>query len=192
MSTDGGTGAPATGEADQQPGNISPIDNGAPDSRNGTNTPDTSAWDTIAQEFGDPDEVRKKLGHARTWQTRAQQNYDTAQQVPTLQQQIEKLQQDLTQRDERDTTRAERSALAELRGALGERGVKWDDIDEMLRPDPKRLLKDGDPDDAAITKFATALAKNAGRATPDPDQGQRGGDAPTDMNAMIRRAAGRA
>lgn len=184
MSEDG-TGAPETG--DQQ--TTTPTPSPAEDSgdRNG---PDL--WAEIAKEYGTPDEVRQKLGFARKWEDRAKANKSAADQLPTLQDQINQLTQDLASRDERDKARVERTALAQLRGALGERGLKWDDIDDMLRPDPARLLKDGEPDDEAIEKFAAALAKNTGRPTPDTDQGRRGDGAPTDMNALIRRAAGRA
>jgi hypothetical protein len=190
MSDDGDTGAPETGDAGQQPPEPTQPANDDTGSRNGT---PADPWSAIATEFGDPDEVRKRLGFARTWEQRAKDNKSAADQLPTLQQQIDRLQQDVSARDEREANRVHRAAEAQLRGALGERGVKWDDIDEVLRPDPKRLVKDGEPDDDAIEKHAAALAKNAGRPTPDTDQGQRGNGAPpTDMNAMIRRAAGRA
>jgi len=187
MTDDGGNGAPATDDADQQP-DLSTESTDSSDDRNGTE----NVWDTIEKEFGSPQDVRKALEHARRWEARAKQNVNAAQQVPTLQEQLAQLQQQLAERDERDSARAEKTALAQLRGALGERQVKWDDIDPILRPAGKQLLSDGEPNDELIEKLADALAKNSGRPTPDPDQGRRGDGNPTDMNALIRRAAGRA
>jgi hypothetical protein len=50
--------------------------------------------------------------------------------------------------------------------------------------DPVAVLRDGKPDEAAINKLAKSLVRVAGRATPDRDQGRRGGDGPVDMNAL--------
>jgi hypothetical protein len=214
MADNGGAGTGNEGQSNQnlsgQSGGIPPgsgqgVTPPADVGRNGTGTDgfDTTAWADLAKEFGTPDKLRERLGHARVWEQRAKDNYESAQQASTLQQQLaeirqqqaqqnDEFQQQLAKRDERDIERAGNTAHAQLRAALAEHGIKVDDIDKELLPDPVRLLKKGEPDDEAITKFAGALAKVAGRPTPDPDQGQRSDDTPTDMNALIRRAAGRA
>lgn len=208
MSEDGGTGAPGTGSGAGQGGQQSggsgssgpPAAGGQPTGEQGGQAggapPDggrngnaggghDDGWAQIAQEFGDPEQVRKRLGHARTWEERAKQNHQT------LDQQLADFRKEMAERDERDVQRSGKTALAQLKAELAQAGVKWDDVDEPLRPDPVRLLNDGEPDEDAIGKYAAALAKHAGRPTPDHDQGQRGGEGPSDMNALIRRAAGR-
>lgn len=151
---------------------------------------DQDAWAALAAEFGSPDKVRQALGHARTWEQRAKENHGRAQQAQTYEQQLADMQRQLTERDERDVQRAGKTALAQLKAELGQGGVKWDDVPEPLRPEPVRLLKDGEPDETAISAYATALTKNAGRPAPDPDLGKRGsgGPAPKDMNQMFRDA----
>jgi hypothetical protein len=142
--------------------------------------------DRERKKYADYGELREKAAAAKT----TQEQLDELRQQFTQQQ--DEWQQQQAKRDEQDIERAGKTAHTQLRAALLEHGIKVADIDQELLPDPVRLLKNGEPDDKAITKFATALAKVAGRPAPDPDQGQKGGDAPTDMNALIRRAAGRA
>lgn len=187
MSEDGTT-TPETGPGDQTTTTTAkptPPPNG--DGKQ-TSGPDLSAWADLASEFGDPAKLRKQLEHARTWEQRAKENKAAATENQTLQEQLTKLQQDLATQAERDEARTEKVALAKLEAALAKHHVEWVDVDEVLRPDPKKLVKDGEPNDEAIAAYAAALAKAHGRPTADPDQGRTGGDAPGDMNTLFRRA----
>jgi hypothetical protein len=165
----------------------------ATDSTNGDNGFDASDWKSFAAESGlSVDQVKAKLGHARTWEDRAKANKTAADELNTLRGQFDKMQQRLAERDQRDTDRAAKLAMAEVRSQLTELGVHYGEVKELLDEyESKRLLKDGEPNDEAIGRLAKALAKAAGRPAPDVDQGQKGDDAPPDMNRLIRRAAGR-
>jgi hypothetical protein len=198
MSTEAGTGAPADGG---QQGNEAAKSAGSTDTAGtGTGTANTTAtddwdaddWKAFAKEVGlSPQKVKERLGHARTWEQRARENKGAANQATTLQQQVEEMQRSLAERDERDVKRAGQLALTRVRSGLAESGIKADDVQELLDElDPKRLLKDGEPDDKAIGRIVGALRKAAGRPTPDPDQGKSGGKQPSDMNALIRRSVG--
>jgi hypothetical protein len=193
MSNDAGTSAPEGGQDTAGAG-------GGQAAATAT-APDTSAaadwnaddWRAFADEVGlSPGEVKKRLGHARTWEDRAKANKGAVEQAQTLQQQLEQLRFDLADRDQRDIERAGRLAMTQVRSALAEAGIKPDDVKDLLDEfDPLRLLKDGEPNDEAIGRIVGALRRTAGRPSADPDQGQRGDGAPQDMNALIRRAAGR-
>jgi hypothetical protein len=186
MSEEGGSGAPATG------GTTDGGTTTAPEAPATGTTTEPSPWESIASEYGDPDKVRKALEHARTWEQRAKENRAGAQQAKTLEQQLAEFQQQMSERDERDVERSSKTALAQLKAELGQAGIKWDDVDEALRPDPMTLLKNGEPDDERIDKLAAALSRHAGRPAPDPDQGRRSsgtqGTAPggSDMNELFR------
>jgi hypothetical protein len=147
--------------------------------RTSPDTADTTDWKAEAQKW-------QALARKHEGQAKGQ-----AKAVKTVQEQMDDLRKQMADQATRDLERAGKTATAQLRAVLAEQGIKADDVADLL-PDPVRLLKDGEPDDKAITKFAGALAKVAGRPTPDPDQGRRSDDTPTDMNALIRRAAGRA
>lgn len=83
------------------------------------------------------------------------------------------------------------NALTQVQLRLAEAGIKSEDVAGILEGyDASALLKDGKPHSEAIERLAKSLINVAGRATPDPDQGRRGGDGPVDMNTLIRRAAG--
>lgn len=155
-----------------------------------TSTDDWGAadWKALADEVGmTPAEVKKKLGHARTWEKRANDNVDAAKQLPTLQQQLDQMKQELSERDVRDVERNGRMAMTQVRSALAESGVRADDVKDLLAEiDPARLLKDGEPDDAAINRVVGALCRTAGRPTADPDQGRGSTGGPTDMNTLFR------
>jgi hypothetical protein len=114
-----------------------------------------------------------------------------AAQAKTVEQQLEELRTQLGDRDKRDLERNGRLAVAQLNTRLAEAGIKGEDVAGLVkRLSPADLLVDGEPDDKAIAELAESLVKVAGRATPDPDQGKKGGKAPLDMNQLIRRAAG--
>lgn len=148
----------------------------------GTGTPpaddwsDRDAWRSLAQELGlKPDEVKTRLQHARTWEDRAKANRDAAQQKTTLEQQVEQMRTALAQRDEQDIERETRTARKSLRAELIEAGLDGRDADEAIElVDLGRLLKDNVADDKLITETAKRLAKVAGRAQPDRDQGAGG------------------
>ncbi|GGM75566.1 hypothetical protein GCM10012275_52830 [Longimycelium tulufanense] len=189
--SDAGTGVPETGQEPQQDAPPASNNGGSPASStdNGWNA---APWRALAEEVGlTPEEIRTKLGHARKWETRAKENRQAAEQLPTVQQQLDDLRNALSERDLRDVERSQRLALAALHTQLAEAGLRKDDVAPLLEHvDALRLLKGGDPDEQAIAALATSLTKVAGRPTPDPDQGAKG-ETPTDMNALIRRAAGR-
>lgn len=196
MSTEAGTGAPTDGgqQGSETTGTASGTGTGTVTAPGTQNTGDWSAqdWKDFAEESGlSVAEVKKRLEHSRTWEQRAKDNKTAADQAKTLQEQLDEMQRSLAERDERDAKRAGQIALTRVRSALAESGIKADDVQELLNElDPKRLLKDGEPDDKAIDRIVGALRKAAGRATPDPDQGKAGGKQPNDMNAWIRQFAG--
>lgn len=194
--SESGTGAPAEGEGQQ--GTTSSTDAGGAATGTGaasTSTDDWGAaeWKALADEVGmSPAEIKRKLGHARTWEKRATDNVEAAKQLPTLQQQLDEMKQTLAERDVRDVERAGKLAVTQVRSALSDAGIKADDVAELLDEiEPSRLLKDGEPDQKAITRVVGALRKAAGRPTPDHDQGKRGGTTPNDMNSLFRQMAGR-
>lgn len=143
---------------------------------------------------GEPDwkaEAEKWRALARKHEGRARENAQAATKAKTVEQQVADLQRKLAERDTRDVERSGRLAMSRLDAQLAKAGIDRDDVDGLLkRIKGTDLLKDGEPDDSAIGELAESLKKIAGRATPDPDQGAKGGKAPLDMNQLIRRAAG--
>lgn len=147
-----------------------------------SDTEDTTDWKAEAEKY-------KAL--ARKHEGRAKENAQAAQAKKTVEQQLEELRGELGERDKRETERNGRLALAQLNTRLAEAGIKRDDVAGLLkRIKPADLLADGEPDEGAIAELADEFKKITGRATPDPDQGRKGGKAPLDMNQLIRRAAG--
>ena len=129
--------------------------------------------------------------HARKHEERAKANAEAAAGAKTVEQQLEEMRKALAERDVADVTRSGRMAMTQVQARLAEHGFARADVAGLLElVDPVSLLKDGEPDEAAIKKLADSLIKVGGRTTPDPDQGRRGGKAPVDMNSLIRRAAG--
>lgn len=196
MSTEAGTGAPADGgqQGTDSDGTANSTGTGTVTAPGTQATDDWSAddWKDFAKESGlSVTEVKRRLEHARTWEQRAKENKGAADERTSLQQTVEEMQRSLAERDERDAKRAGQLALTQVRSSLAEAGIRTDDVQELLDElDPKRLLKDGEPDDKAISRIVGALRKAAGRATPDPDQGKSGGKGPADMNTWIREFAG--
>jgi hypothetical protein len=136
-------------------------------------------------------EVDKWKNLARRHEDRAKQNAQAASKTKSVEQQLEELRGQLGERDKREQERNGRLALSQLNTRLAEAGIKRDDVAGLVkRISPVDLLADGEPNDEAIGELADTLIKIAGRATPDPDQGRKGGKAPLDMNQLIRRAAG--
>ncbi|PRX95579.1 hypothetical protein [Allonocardiopsis opalescens] len=154
---------------------------------------DASPWQEFAAETGlTPAQIKKRLEHARTWEARAKENKGAADAAKTLEQQLAEMREQMQQREQADAERAGRMAMTQVKALLAERGIKADDAAPLLEHvDPARLLDAGDVDDKAVARLAESLTRVAGRATPDPDQGRRGGAAPADMNSLIRQAAGR-
>lgn len=152
----------------------------------------TESADTASS--GEPDwkaEAEKWRTLARKHEDRAKQNAQAATKAKTVEQQVADLQRQLAERDTRDVERSGRLAMSRLDAQLAKAGIERDDVQGLLkRIKGTDLLKDGEPDDTAIGELAESLKKIAGRATPDPDQGAKGGKAPLDMNQLIRRAAG--
>jgi hypothetical protein len=149
---------------------------------------DTESADTAADDTDWQAEARKWRTLARKHEAQAKAN---TKQAKTIEQQVADLQKQLSEREQRDVERSSRLAMARLDAQLAQGGIERSDVEGLLkRIKGADLLADGEPDDAAIGELAESLKKIAGRATPDPDQGKRGGKGPLDMNQMIRRAAG--
>lgn len=140
-------------------------------------------------------EASKWKALARKHEGTARQRSEAASKAQTLEEQVAELRKQMAERDaaytERYNERSARLAMSQVRTQLAEAGIKPADVAEILEGyDPKALLEDGEPNDAAISKLAKSLAKVAGRVQPDHDQGRKGGSAPPNMNDLIRRAAG--
>lgn len=149
---------------------------------------DTDQQSRLAQLQRDVD---KWKGLARKHEGRARENASAVTQSKTLQQQLDEMKSQLAERDASEVERNGKLALSGVHTRLAEAGITRSDVAGLLDlVDPTGLLADGQPDDEAIDKLANSLLKVAGRASPDPDQGKHGGNAPMDMNAIIRRAAG--
>lgn len=154
-------------------------------------TPPDSASGTDEDVAALKADLEKWRGLARKHEDRAKQNAQAASRAKTVEQQVEELRGQLSERDKRELERSGRLAMSHLNARLAEAGIKKDDVAGLLkRITPTDLLADGEPDEAAIGELAESFVRIAGRATPDPDQGKRGGKAPLDMNQLIRRAAG--
>jgi hypothetical protein len=144
-----------------------------------SDTEDTTDWKAEAEKW---------KAQARKHETRAKENTSRAK---TVEQQLEELRGQLSERDKREVERNGRLALSQLNTRLAEHGIKRGDVEGLLkRIKASDLLDDGEPDEKAISELTDTLVKITGRASPDPDQGRKGGKAPLDMNQLIRRAAG--
>lgn len=158
----------------------------------GDTKPDTgndTDWKATAERL--TRDVERWKGLARKHEGRAKDNADAASKAQTVEEQLAELRKALAERDVVDVERNGRHAMAQVHTRLAEAGLRRDDVTGLLElVEPTQLLRDGEPDAEAIGKLADSLVKVAGRVTPDPDQGRKGGDGPVDMNKLIRRAAG--
>jgi pyruvate/2-oxoglutarate dehydrogenase complex dihydrolipoamide acyltransferase (E2) component len=148
---------------------------------------------TLLQEMGlTPAQAASRIRNAPKWEKNARENQRKAQQSQTLAEQLEQMRSDIAERDVKDAERAGKLAMSQVRAQLRAHEVDPDDVKAILsRVSATDLLKDGDPDEDAIQELTSSLLKVAGRAQPDPDQGKKGGEKQEDMNAFIRRMAGR-
>lgn len=152
-------------------------------------TGDQTDWKAAAEKAAAEAEKWRTL--ARKHESRAKDNADAASKAQTVEEQLEGLRKVMADRDIADVKRNERLALTQVKAQVASAGLKPDDVAELLNAlDPSVLLTDGEPDEKAIEKLARSITKSLGRASPDPDQGRKGGDGPADMNTLIRRAAG--
>jgi hypothetical protein len=137
---------------------------------------DADAWRDFATTSGlTVEAARKAIEHAREWERRSKANAAAAQANQTLQQQVDEMRKTLAERDTADIDRELRTARKTLRAELIELGIDGRDADDALElVDLSRVLKDNVADDKLISETAKRLAKVAGRATPDRDQGQGG------------------
>jgi hypothetical protein len=127
-----------------------------------------------AKKYGDYAELKEQASKAKS-----------------VEDQLSELRKAMADRDVADMQRNGRLAVAQVQAKLAEAGLSANDMTGLFDLiDPVALLKDGEPDEAAITKLAKSLVRVAGRTTPDRDQGRRGGDGPVDMNQLIRRSVG--
>lgn len=116
---------------------------------------------------------------------------EQASKTKSVEEQLQELRKQLTDREVADVEKNGRLALAQVKAQVIGAGFKAEDVSGLFdHIDPMSLLTDGEPDEKAVEKLAKSLTKVAGRATPDPDQGRRGGGDSSDMNTLIRRAAG--
>jgi hypothetical protein len=133
-------------------------------------------------DLGSPDEIRKALGHARTWEQRAKENKGAASE-------LEKLRRDSMSDQERavDEARAEAraEALSEIAADRAADAIRLaakgriEDVDTLLEGvnAAKFVGEDGSPDRDAITKwidgFAPSSTANTAPQFPDLAQGAR-------------------
>lgn len=130
-------------------------------------------------------------GHARKHEERSKELGAQLRGSKSAADRLAELEQAVSTAEQERTSERAFGALIQVQLRLAEAGVKSEDVAGVLEQiDPSVLLKDGKPNDAAIEKLASSLIKVATRATPDRDQGRRGGTGPVDMNTLIRRAAG--
>jgi hypothetical protein len=171
--TGSGTGQDSTTQGQGQQGSGT---GSAPDTSDADNW-SAEEWRAFATEIGlSPAQVKERLGNARTWEKRAKENREGAQKASSLEQQLEELRREQADRDLRDLARATRTATTELRAELVGLGLSDADAREAIELiDKDQLIKDGEPDEKAISTVAKRLAKVSGRVTPDRDQGQGGG-----------------
>jgi hypothetical protein len=137
---------------------------------------DADAWREFATSSGlTVEAARKAIEHAREWEKRSKANAEAARTAQTAQQQLDEVRKALAERDAADVDRELRTARKSLRAELIELGIDGRDADDALElVDLSRVLKDNVADDKLISDTAKRLAKVAGRATPDRDQGQGG------------------
>ncbi len=154
-----------------------------------SDTGDQTDWKAQAEKAAADAEKWRTL--ARKHESRAKDNADAASKAQTVEEQLEGLRKVMADRDIADVKRNERLALAQVKTQVASAGFKPGDVADLFAAiDPSFLLTDGEPDEKSIEKLARSITKAAGRASPDPDQGRKGGDGPVDMNTLIRRAAG--
>ena len=176
--------------ADQNQGGDGKNTTGGASSSSGRQSQDASASSGSEKTFTQAD-VDRILAE-RLGRTKQQHEADLAKArenaAKPLQQQLDDLRKDLADRDAKDVVKAGRLALSSVKTLLAEQGIKADDVKDILgKFDPVSLLKDGEPDEAEIAKFARGLARVAGRPTPDPDQGENGsGSSPRTMGDVMR------
>lgn len=152
---------------------------------------DTTDWKALAAAA--QADAEKWKSQSRKHEDRAKANADAASKAKTVEEQLAELQQRLSDRDTADTQKTVALAGEKLAAKLVRAGLSDADATVIAgNVDASRLVKDGSPDTKAINELAAALAKVAGRPTPDLDQGRKSDSPPPDMNTLIRQAAGRA
>lgn len=151
---------------------------------------DTGSDDDIKSEMARlKADLDKWKSLARRHEGRAKENAQAAAKAKSVEDQIAELRAQLAERDVADVERNGRMAMTQVHAALAEAGIRKADAAGFLElVDPITLLTDGQPDDKAINKLAESIKKLAGRVTPDVDQGRKGGNAPPNMNDLIRGA----
>jgi len=160
------------------------VENQASESQ--ADTADSTDWKSAAAKAQAEAEKWRTL--AKKHETRAKDNFEAASKAKTVEEQLSELRKTMADRDVADLQRNGRLALAQVKTRLAEAGLSGDALDFI---EPSRLLVDGEPDEKEVERLAKSLIKQAGRTTPDRDQGKGRGDAgPVDMNTLIRRAAG--
>jgi hypothetical protein len=108
---------------------------------------------------------------------------------------IDGLKQQIADRDaainNATTEAASTLALARLEVGLARAGMPEEAAENYVKfLDPSRLLKDGKPNPDAIAQLVADLPAALRTGPPDPDQGRASNNQPTDMNQLLRRAAG--
>ena len=139
-------------------------------------------------------DATKWRNEAKKWEQRAKDNQRDDRVKRTLEERVAAGEKSMADLQDQYRARSEKLAVQQIRTDVAKAGINPDDIEDLLTSvDPARFLdQQGDPDTKAISTYSASLTRFAGRITPDPDQGKTGG-APkaTDMNTLIRRAAGR-
>jgi pyruvate/2-oxoglutarate dehydrogenase complex dihydrolipoamide acyltransferase (E2) component len=191
---DGGAGDGGDGSGDGGDGSGGDGGSGTGgDGGDGNSGSPSDTLNALLAEMGlTPAQAASRIRNAPKWEKNARENQRKATQAQTLSEQLEQMRSDIAERDVKDAERAGKLAMSQVRAELRAHDVDPDDVKAILnRVSATDLLKDGDPDEDAIAELAQSLLKVAGRVQPDPDQGKKGGEPKEDMNAFIRRMAGR-
>lgn len=159
-------------------------------------TDSATEWATA---FGDmtPDEVKKKLDHARTWEKRAKDNAGAAKQ-------LDDLRRSSMSEQEKAVEDAWTAARAATLGEVGEKlaraqfkaaaAGKLPDVDELVDVLDlgKFVTEDGEPDEAVIAATVDKLIASRGADDDsssfmvDPDQGRRSDAIPLNGDPILR------
>ena len=106
---------------------------------------DADAWRQFAAKAGSPDDVLRKLEHARTWEKRAKDNADAAERLAQIEEADKTELQKVTGRAETAETRAAdaEAELARMRVAI-DKGLPADLVDRLRGDTPEELAADAD------------------------------------------------
>lgn len=131
---------------------------------------DAAAWQQFATDVGlSPQDAKRRLDFARTWEQRAKDNHDAAQRVPDLERNLT----EVTARAETAEGRATELEAENLRYRIAlEKGLPADLIDRLKGDSEDELKADADK---LLALVAPADGGTPRVPRPDPTQGGNGG-----------------